>query len=90
MDVPPLAVIEILSPTDRMGEILERFREYAAIGVPVIVQMDPEKGIAHRFQNGSLIETRFREFDSDGRAIPFDSKALFEQLRAEHRDATKA
>ena len=30
LDVVPGAVIEILSPTDHMGETLERFRDYAA------------------------------------------------------------
>ncbi len=89
IDKTPLAVIEILSPTDRMGETLERFREYAALGVPVIIQMDPEKSIAHRFEKGSLIETRIKELDLQGRSIPFDSEALFHQLRSEHQSATE-
>src|SRR5699024_3035495 len=33
LDVVPGTIIEILSPTDRMGETLERFRDYASIGV---------------------------------------------------------
>jgi Uma2 family endonuclease len=88
VDVAPLAVIEILSPSDKMGETLERFREYASIGTRITVQMDPEKSIAHRFDNGSLIETRFTELDLGDRTVPFDSDALFGQLHAEHRHAT--
>lgn len=89
MDVTPLAVIEILSPTDTMSETLERLRDYAAIGVPVIIQMDPEKCIAHRFEKGSLIETEFKELEMGGRILPFDSETLFEQFRSEHKEATE-
>ena len=89
IDVSPLAVIEILSPSDKMGETLERFREYASIGTRIIIQMDPENSIAHRFDNGSLIETKFKELNLGDRVVGFDSDRLFEQLRAEHRSATE-
>ena len=89
LDAPPLAIIEILSPTDKMGETLERFREYAALGVPSIIQMDPEESIAHRFDKGSLIETKFTDLDLGSSTIPFDTEALFEQLRSEYRQATE-
>lgn len=89
LDAPPRAIVEILSPEDSMGDTLERFREFAALGVPSIVLMDPECSIAHRFDRGSLIETKFTELDLGGRSIPFDSEALFEQFRAEYRDATE-
>jgi hypothetical protein len=72
-----------------MGETLERFREYASLGVPSIIQMDPEKSIAHRFDNGSLIETKFTYLALGSRTIRFDSEALFEQLRSEYREATE-
>ena len=78
----PLAVIEILSPEDRISVMLERFHDYASIGVPQIVMMDPERFIAHRYEDGSLIRT---EFDSlslpAGTTVPFSSQALFERLR---------
>jgi len=33
VELAPLAVIEILSPNDNSAKTLERFREYASIGV---------------------------------------------------------
>jgi Uma2 family endonuclease len=90
MTVPPLVVIEVLSPDDRMTESLERFREYEAIGVGIIIQMDPEKYIAHRFEAGSLFEMRFTSLylPHVKASFPFDSQALFEQLRSEVSQAT--
>jgi Uma2 family endonuclease len=38
---PPLLIIEIVSPDDRLRETLQRFREYEKLGVRHIVQMDP-------------------------------------------------
>ena len=92
MNITPPVVIEILSPDDTVTESLRRFRDYSSIGVGTIVQMDPEAYVAHRFENGSLIETRFnhltlRHTDVE---IPFDSDALFEQLRSELSEATES
>ena len=86
----PLAVIEILSPDDRMSDILDRFRDYEGIGVAAIVQMDPERFVAHRFSGGSLIETKFQTLCALPHAdqvVPFDSDALFAQLRTELQEA---
>lgn len=80
----PGSVIEILSPTDRVGETLARYRDYASIGVDAIVQMDPERYVAHRYQGGSLIVTEFQDLPLAGRdqRVPFPSGELFERLRA--------
>jgi Uma2 family endonuclease len=88
VNVVPLAVIEILSPDDRMGDTLVRFRDYQSIGIQHIIQMDPENHVAHRFENGSLLETRFDGLALSGpdRIIPFDSDSLFTQLRQERNE----
>jgi hypothetical protein len=52
----PWAVIEILSPDDRLSEQLARFRDYKQIGVRHIVLLDPEDLTAYRFENRALIE----------------------------------
>ena len=87
VNVTPLAVIEILSPDDKMRETLARFRDYARIGVPHIVQMDPEEYVAYRFERGSLIETRLAGLLLPGqnRSIPFDSQTLLDRLEAGYR-----
>lgn len=90
VDTVPLAVFEILSPDDTITATLQRFRDYERLGVHNIVQMDPEQCIAHRFQSGSLLETKFTtlHLPNTGLELPFDSEALFSQLREEHDAAT--
>jgi len=55
MDSVPWAVIEILSPDDRVPEQLERFRDYKKLGVLHVVMLDPENLLAFRFEDGSLL-----------------------------------
>jgi Uma2 family endonuclease len=84
-DVVPWAVIEILSPDDRLVSTRDRFEDYSRIGVSTLVLMDPERYIAYRFENGSLIQTKFETLAlPDGSSAPFDSEQLFEQLRQKH------
>lgn len=79
VDVAPLAVFEILSPDDKISETLERFRDYSSIGVQHLILLDPERYVAYRFDNGSLIEAPIQSLGE----IPFDSEAIFAQLRSE-------
>jgi Uma2 family endonuclease len=90
MTVPPLVVIEILSPDDKVRETLDRYGEYAGIGVPIIIQMDPEAYVVHRYEAGSLLATRLQGLylPHVNATVPFDSDALFEQLRSEVNQAT--
>jgi Uma2 family endonuclease len=76
----PWAVIEILSPDDKLPEQLERFRDYQRIGVRQVVLLDPENLIAFRFEDGSLLQTRFTSLDLPSGSVPFDTEALFQEL----------
>ena len=87
MNEIPLAVVEILSPGDTMAETLARFRDYATLGVPHILQMDPESQTAHRYEDGSLIRTAFDGLGLQQTTIQFDSASLFAQLRREADEA---
>jgi Uma2 family endonuclease len=40
-ETPPLLVVEILSPDDRMGEVREKLEEYRKWGVPHVGLVDP-------------------------------------------------
>jgi len=82
----PWAVIEILSPDDSLSGQLARFRDYEQIGVRHMVLLDPEELIAYRFENGSLIETRFTSLDLPPGTLPFDTEALFRQLVEERNE----
>jgi len=80
----PNIVIEILSPDDTQKESLLRFRDYQQLGVSHLILMDPEEHIAWRFENDSLIKTDFRSLSLPDRPdMPFDSAAIFDQLRRE-------
>jgi Uma2 family endonuclease len=80
----PEVVIEIVSPDDKQTESLLRFRDYSAFGVRHVVQMEPEEHIAWLFQSDSLIRTDFYSLSLPGRPdLPFDTTAIFDQLRRE-------
>lgn len=87
MNETPLAVIEILSPGDTVRETLQRFGDYARLGVGHIIQMDPETAVAHKFQEGSLLQTTFDGLRIGEKSIPFNSEQVFAELRREIDEA---
>lgn len=87
MNETPLAVIEVLSPGDTVRETMQRYKDYSSPGVLHIIQMDPESQVAHRFRDGSLIQTRFETLPVEHTTIPFDSDYLFGELRREIEEA---
>jgi Uma2 family endonuclease len=50
----PAVVIEVKSPTDRFDEIIGKCFEYAAVGVPNIIVIDPDSRRQFVFQNDAL------------------------------------
>lgn len=82
-NVVPWVVIEIVSPDDTITKTRARFLDYARLGVLHVIQMDPEEYVAHRFENGSMIETRFQSLALPAGTVPFGSEELFGQLRSE-------
>jgi Uma2 family endonuclease len=79
----PWAVIEIMSPDDRMPDELDRFRDYKQIGVQNVILLDPEGSTAFRFEEGSLLRTQFTLLELPTGSLPFDTEAIFQQLREE-------
>jgi Uma2 family endonuclease len=80
----PLVIIEILSPDDRMRETMQRFREYERLGVPYIVQMDPEDRTTFVFVSGDFVRRDLERIDVPGGAVlPFDSRELLARLDQE-------
>lgn len=79
-DRVPFAIIEVLSPEDRLNRTVERFAEYAALGVPFIVQMDPTKRVTHVYRDGGLVKQEVDQLEFRGNQLPFDTRALYAQL----------
>ncbi|MBV8820848.1 MAG: Uma2 family endonuclease [Acidobacteriaceae bacterium] len=77
----PWVVIEIMSPDDRLPEQLERFRDYRGVGVTQIILLDPEKLIAFRFHEESLLRQDLNGLDLPTGQVPFDTNVIFDQLR---------
>jgi Uma2 family endonuclease len=62
LNVPPELVVEILSPDDRYGEVMEKLEEYLALGVDLVWIVDPERRYVLAYR--SLLEVeRFAEGD---------------------------
>lgn len=85
-NVVPWAVIEIISPDDTIRKTRDRFLDYAELGVKHVLQLDPEEYVAHRFDHGSWIQTRFESLELPTGTVPFDSEELFRRLRTELAD----
>jgi len=54
---PPIAVIEVLSPEDRVSRYQERFQDYRQMGIPHIWVVDPQTRRGYDCSTGSWIET---------------------------------
>ena len=50
----PLAVFEILSPTDSMSGTLAKLEAYQQMGIPAIWLIDPEKPASWQYSSGHL------------------------------------
>jgi Uma2 family endonuclease len=56
LEEPPFLVIEIPSRRDEMSDVLDKLKEYAAIGVPNIWLFDPRRQRAFTFAGNRLEE----------------------------------
>ena len=78
----PIAVIEILSPDDRLNSVMARFQEYETLGIRFILQMDPERRVMHIYEHGSLIQRELKSLEYGDKSIHFDTRAVFAELDA--------
>ncbi len=53
---PPLLCIEILSPDDRMSQMLDRVKDYLDLGVPSVWVIDPQTRRAQIYTSGAARE----------------------------------
>jgi len=80
----PFLIVEILSTDDRMRDTMQRFREYEKLGVPHIVQMDPEDRTTFLFVSGDLVRRDLTAIDVPGRGLlPFDTRELLARMDEE-------
>ena len=63
---PPLAVFEILSPTDRMTDVLEKLADYQQMGIPAIWLIEPKKPTCYLYSSGQLTPSTTLELPGTG------------------------
>jgi Uma2 family endonuclease len=62
----PLAVFEILSPTDKMTEVLEKLADYQQMGIPAIWVIEPKKPTYYLYSSGQLTPSTTLELPGTG------------------------
>jgi Uma2 family endonuclease len=68
---PPIAVFEILSPTDALKRVMKKCARYEAMGIQTILVIDPE-GPTYRYLAGRLEPISAPAFDLPGSLSRFD------------------
>lgn len=75
---PPSAVIEVLSPEDRVSRYQERLDDYRTMGVPHIWVVDPQNKRGFDCSTGSWIETQ--SFAIEDSPIAVNLSTIFAEL----------
>ena len=75
---PPIAVIEVLSPEDRISRYQERFQDYRRMGVRHIWVVDPQTRHGYDCSTESWIETT--SFAVENSPIGVDLSVIFAEL----------
>lgn len=68
--VPPLAVFEILSPTDTVSRLFDKLEAYDRMGIPAIWVIDPRKNLYFRYSSGQLTPTAVFDLPGTGFSVP--------------------
>lgn len=76
----PLLCVEILSPEDRMGDILEKVAEYAALGVADIWVIDPRKRLGYYASLAGLLKSEDNVLRIDGSPVEISLTEVFAEL----------
>jgi Uma2 family endonuclease len=74
LDLPPEAAFEVLSPSDRWSEVLEKVAEYLRAGVSVVCVLDPDESEVHLYRA-----------DKPPRMLTADDELLLPEVHAEFR-----
>jgi len=78
IQTPPVAVIEVLSPEDRVSRYLARLDDYRKMGVRNVWVIDPAERKGFDFSSGNWIETA--SFTDATTGLRLDLTALFASI----------
>jgi Uma2 family endonuclease len=87
LTTPPFLCVEIVSPDDRIGRIMERVREYLAFGVKYVwvIDPDPKSRAAHSYTAEGGVEVR-DQLTTQNPDISISLAELFAELDEALRD----
>lgn len=68
---PPIAVFEVLSPSDQVSRVMKKAERYEKMGIRTILILDPD-GPAYRYRGGKLEPLTERAFVLEGSQARFD------------------
>ena len=74
---PPFLCIEILSPEDRFGDMVERFDDYLAMGIANIWKVDPKRKRACYVTYGAWREEKSGTLKTEDPAIEVPLNEIF-------------
>jgi Uma2 family endonuclease len=72
---PPLAVFEILSPTDAMTDVLEKLADYQQMGIPAIWLIEPRRSTCYLYSSGQITPTTTFELPGTNLQVPMSEIA---------------
>jgi Uma2 family endonuclease len=78
IQTPPVALIEILSPEDRVSRYLERLEDYRHMGIRNLWVIDPAGRRGFDFSSGNWVETT--SFADPNTGIRLDLNSLFSSI----------
>jgi len=78
IQTPPVAVIEVLSPEDRVSRYLQRLDDYRKMGIRNVWMIDPAERKGFDFSSGNWIETA--TFSDASTGLRLDLAALFASI----------
>jgi Uma2 family endonuclease len=76
-DSAPYVAIEILSPDDRMGDLVQKLREYRSFGAAHVWAVDPDDQTLYVYDSDGLHQVRSLQIPEFG--INFSSAQIFEK-----------
>jgi Uma2 family endonuclease len=77
---PPSLCIEVLEPQDDIERVLERCRDFVAMGVPEVWIFDPEDRKAYVWRNDGMREQSTGKLQLAGTPVEIDLGTLFAVL----------
>jgi Uma2 family endonuclease len=80
LETPPSIIVEILSPSDEMSNVIEKLEEYRSIGVRNIWVLDPRRRKGYTFDVRGLEELQGSELIADELGIRLGLDDVFQDL----------